>query len=102
MEPDKNSTPAPETPASNEASLDGSQAPADALSRTPDDLESEQAASGSPASTPLKNPFHLSKKFLKRINIYLLMFILIVVIAGIISVVMYLNSTKAPEKGTRY
>ncbi len=97
MEPDKNSTPTSETPASNEASTDGVQAPADALSRTPDDLESEQAASGSPTPNPTEKPVSPIKKLLKRINIYLLMFILIVVIAGVISAVMYLNSTKTPD-----
>ncbi len=88
------------TPAEGEQTPDISQqAPADALSRTPDDLEAEQAANpdAAPAVAEEKKVSPL-KRFLRKVNIYLLMFILILVIAGVITVVFYLNSQKAPTQ----
>jgi hypothetical protein len=97
MEPDKDTPPTIETPPPQ----DEQQAPVDALSRTPEDLEDEQveqaAASASTAvdETAVKkiSPF---KKFFRKVNLYFLIFILIVVIAGAITIVTYLNSKKAP------
>ncbi len=89
------------TPPEGEAAPDSSQqAPADALSRTPDDLEAEQAASPQAAATTTPEEKKLSpvKRLLRKVNVYLLIFILIMVVAGIVSVVLYLNSQKTPEQ----
>lgn len=79
-------------------------APADALSRTPDDLEeSEQAEqAATPTSTnsvqPGEKKLSPVKKFFRKVNVYLLIFLLLVVVAVAITVVNYLNSTKVvPE-----
>lgn len=77
-----------------------SEAPADALSRTPDDLEQEQAAQAAANPTPApdaageKKPSAL-KRFMRRANVYFLAFILILVITGVVTAVFYLNSQKA-------
>ena len=94
MEPDKNTPPAPESQSSNEAQP----APADALSRTPEDLEADQAASVDP-STPAPPPekkVSPIKRFIRKVNVYFLIFMVLVVVAGAIAVVNYLNSQKAP------
>lgn len=98
MEPDKKNTPAVEGQSPEEEQ----QAPADALSRTPDDLEQEQAeqkaASATSSSTPAEKKVSPTKRFFKKINVYLLLFVLLVVVAGAITAVNYLNSQKtAPE-----
>ena len=101
MEPDKNNPSATDsqTPKSEESS-----APVDALSRTPEDLQDEQAATAAANPTPETQPGEKKvspiKKLLKKINIYLLGFILIVIVAGAITVVNYLNSQKAPVAPT--
>lgn len=76
---------------------------ADALSKTPDELEEDKAAraaedtdlSGLDNELPEKkvSPF---KKFIKKINVYLLIFIILLVVAGAIAIVSYLNSQKPP------
>jgi hypothetical protein len=92
------------TPPQNENKPPGEepQAPVDALSRTPDDLEKEhdeQVAAGvenasSESSTEKKvSPI---KRFFHKVNLYFLIFILIVIVAGAITVVNYLNSQKTP------
>ncbi len=81
---------------------DGQDAPADALSRTPEDLQEEQttqaAANADPNAPPdeaiKKLPFF--KRIFRRVNVYLLVFVLLLVLAGVIAVVNYLNSQKAP------
>lgn len=86
-----------------ETELDTSidQAPSDALSRTPDDLEEEQTAQA--AATPAadkpaeKKPSKL-RQLLRKANIYFLLFLLVVVIAAIITAVNYINSQKEPVK----
>lgn len=94
METDKN------TPSSDESKPQdqSSQAPADALSRTPDDLDQEQSAQAATAtaSTDDPNAKKLSpiKKFFRKVNLYFLIFILLVVVAAAVTVVNYLNSTK--------
>lgn len=101
MEPDKNTSPAPEGDASKETQ----QAPADALSRTPEELEQEQAqqaaASGTDASAkPTEKKVSPIRRFLRRMNLYFLMFLLIVVVAGAYTIVNYLNSQKVtPQPG---
>jgi hypothetical protein len=68
------------------------------LSRTPDDLDQEEKANVDPNAAPeeavKKLPFF--KRIFRRVNVYLLVFILLLVIAGAITVVNYLNSQKAP------
>lgn len=99
MEPDKD-----KAPAEGENKQDNQQAPADALSRTPDDLEQEEAknAAANPdaAKTTDPNEKKISplKKFFRKVNVYLLIFLLLVVVAGAVTIVNYLNSQKAPEE----
>ena len=99
MEPDKNNTPATE----GQPAKDDAQAPADALSRTPEELEEEQAAQAlksedTATSTSGEKKVSPLKKFFRKINIYFLFFALVIVVAGVIAAVNYLNSQKvAPE-----
>jgi len=101
MEPDKNNPSATDsqTPKQEESS-----APVDALSRTPEDLQDEQAATAAANATPASDPNEKKvspiKKVLKKVNVYLLIFILLAVVAGAIAVVSYLNSQKAPVAPT--
>lgn len=81
------------------------QTPVDALSRTPDDLEEEktqvEAASNISGSTDKKvKKTSKLKRFLRRINIYFLLFLVITVIVGAYMVVSYLNSQTAPPSAT--
>ena len=99
MEPDKNTPPAPES----QPSHDDPQAPADALSRTPDDLEAEQAdqAAANPephaeAGQPAGKKLSPVKRFFRKVNVYFLSFGIIVAVGGAIAVVNYLNSQKTP------
>lgn len=80
-------------------------APADALSKTPDELDEEKAAqaaadadlSGLDNELPAKkvSPF---KKFIRKINVYLLAFVLVFIVAGAIALVSFLNGQKTPEE----
>lgn len=97
MEPDKN------TAANGESPNQGQQAPADALSRTPDDLDQDpsvQAAKAEAKATEDPGAKKLSplKKFFRKVNVYFLIFLIIVAVAGVIAAVNYLNSQKAPEE----
>ncbi len=100
MEPDKKT---PTDDSEITPTNDGLQAPADALSRTPDDLEDEQAqqaAANPKPDTDVSTEKKVSpvKKFFRKINLYFLMFLLIVVVAGIVVIVNFLNSQKVdPE-----
>lgn len=88
-----------------EKSVNGEQqAPADALSRTPDELEQEQAeqtaakSASETANAPNEKKISPIKRFFRKVNIYFLFFALIVAIAGVVAVVNYLNSQKVePE-----
>jgi cytoskeletal protein CcmA (bactofilin family) len=99
MEPDKNTSPDADSQASKN---DDVQAPVDALSLTPDELEQEQSeqATASSAAASATDPSIKKvspiKRFFKKVNVYLLIFILLVVVAGAIAVVNYLNSQTAP------
>lgn len=74
------------------------QAPADALSRTPDDLEEEQAAKAAkedrPENTAPEKKVSSIKQFFRKINVYFLLFVIVVVVASAITIVNYLNSQK--------
>lgn len=79
------------------------EAPADALSRTPDELEEEQAQKdaedrdGKPADEPVAKKDSALRRFFRRANVYFLIFLLILVITAIVVTVFYLNSQKDPE-----
>lgn len=102
MEPDKNTPPADgATPAPSNGAA--AQAPADALGRTPDDLAQDPAAQAAaaankpvdPAATKKVSPI---KKLFRKLNLYVLIFGLLVVVAAAIAIVNYFNSQKAaPE-----
>jgi cytoskeletal protein CcmA (bactofilin family) len=98
MEPDKDKAPEGEKPAEEE-----NKAPADALSRTPEDLEKEEAEKASEnidaataAEEATVKKLSPLKRMLRKVNVYLLIFILVLVVAGVIALVNYLNSQKAP------
>lgn len=88
-------------PKDEKSSVDTQQAPADALSKTPDELDDEKAAqaaadtdlSGLDGELPEKKVSGF-KKFYRKINIYFLIFVILMVVAGAIALVMYLNSQK--------
>ncbi|TAH34808.1 hypothetical protein EYC59_02725 [Candidatus Saccharibacteria bacterium] len=72
----------------------------DALSQpTTEQDPSAPAVEGTPDAAkddkPVKKPNPV-KKFFKKVNLYLLLFILVVLIGGAVAVVSYLNSKKAP------
>ncbi len=97
MEPDKK----PEEKAGAAASTEQA-VPQDALEKTNEELGAE-APAPTPATDadgkPPKKPNAL-KAFFKRFNVYLLLFVLVVVIAGVITTVGYLNGKKAPKAPT--
>jgi cytoskeletal protein CcmA (bactofilin family) len=98
MEPEKNTSP---DAANQQPKSDDSQAPVDALSLTPEELQTEQAEQAASSSSPVEQATGTKKvsplkRFFKKINVYLLIFVLLVVVAGAIAVVNYLNSQKAP------
>ena len=99
MDSDKNTRPDDEEPQAN----DSQDAPADALSRTPDDLDQEQ--SERKANNPEANLGELGgkkvspiKKFFRKVNVYFLGFVLLAAIAGAVTLVSYLNSQKPTPK----
>lgn len=100
MEPDKKDSPDKE----GEESKQEQQAPADALSRTPDDLEEEkaaqEAANPKPESPDQPETKKLSplKTFFRKVNVYFLVFLILVAVAGVYMIVSYLNSQKPPEE----
>ena len=80
-------------------------APADALSRTPDDLKQEEATKEAAAKAadpnsgvPEEKKLSPAKKLFRKINLYFLIFVILVIVAGVFTVVSYLNSQKAPEE----
>lgn len=95
MDSDKN-TPETEKPEPKEEQ----QAPADALSRTPEDLEQEEAqhAAETAAEEPAEKKLSPIKRFFRKINVYFLIFFLLIVVAGAVAIVNFLNSQKTtPE-----
>jgi len=100
MEPEKNNQP----DAASEPPKEESQAPVDALSRTPEDLQEEQAAktaaeieAGTRTLPTAEKKVSPLKKFLRKINLYLLIFIILIVVTGAVTLVNFLNSQKPPE-----
>ncbi len=99
----ENSSSSSDSPANtSEGSLDDKdESPEDALTRTPEDLDQEKTDrttednGGVPVvATPVKKPSAF-KRFFKKVNIYFLFFALLLVIAGAITIVNYLNNQKA-------
>lgn len=90
-----------------EASVSSQQDSADALSRTPEELEEERTEkaaadtdlSGLDGELPEKKISPI-KKIFRKVNVYLLIFIIILVVVGIFTYVSYLNSQKPPETAT--
>lgn len=86
----------------DESSSQEQQAPADALSRTPDELDEEkakqEAENPKPASTDETKVKKVSPiiRFFRKVNLYLLIFVLLMVVAGAYMIISYLNSQKAP------
>lgn len=103
---EEHSSEASESPEKSEDSNDSDtnenqQAPADALSMTPEELEEEAEKSGQDDVKPeeseeKKLPF--LKRIFRKVNVYFLIFIFIVVIAAVIAAVTYINSQKPPEE----
>ncbi len=84
-----------------------SQTPADALSRTPEDLENEaqqiaesEANAVADAEQTAKKKLSPIRRFFRRVNVYFLSFLLIVIVAAVITIVNYLNSQKVPPTPT--
>lgn len=101
MEPDEKNKDKGAEGQESAGKADDQQAPADALSRTPEDLEEEAkqteeaAGTGKTDELPEKKLSPV-KRFFRKVNIYFLIFVLVVVGAGIFMLVTYLNSTKDP------
>lgn len=94
-------------PVDQEPKVEAQEAPADALSKTPDELEEDRKAraaedtdlAGLDIDLPEAklSPF---KRFMRKINVYLLIFVVLVVVAGAIALVAFLNSQQTPDKAT--
>jgi len=100
MEPEKKDEPT--TSEEDKKPAEDAEAPADALSRTPEELEeeaTEKAAASTDVDTGIDEPekkISPLKKFFKKVNVYFLIFIIILIIAGAIAAVTYFNSQKPP------
>lgn len=97
MDEEKKDTPAQAANSSDEPK----QASADALSMTPDELDEQkktQEAEHPVAATPGEKKVSPIKKLFRKINVYLLLFLLIVAVASAIAIVNYLNSQKQPAE----
>ncbi len=93
----------PDETASPEPSLHEQAAPADALSRTPEDLEEEAKQKQADEPTTTTQPAvqqSAMRRLLRRLNVYFLAFLLLCVIVGVITYVYYLNSQKQPVDPT--
>lgn len=99
MEPDKNIPPSTD---SQPPKVDEPQVPVDALSRTPDDLEQEKAEQAPVVdpNAPVEKKISPIKKFFRKVNLYFLIFMLLIVVAGVITAVNYLNSQKTEPAPT--
>ena len=100
-------TPAPDQPATADgegSDVDNQDAPADALSRTPDDLaegqqvETATEQANNPTEAPATKKISPLKRFIRKANLYFLLFLLVVSVSGAIAIVSYLNSQKDPVK----
>lgn len=97
MDEEKKDTPEQAANSSDEPK----QASADALSMTPDELDEEKKAQAIEHPTtdiPGEKKVSPIKRLFRKINVYLLLFLLIVAIASAIAIVSYLNSQKTPPE----
>lgn len=101
MEPDKKTSPDADN---QQPTQDESQAPVDALSLTPDELEKDQAeraaANPTPAAQPGEKKVSPLKRLFRKVNLYLLIFLVLFAVVGIIAAVNFINSQKAPVEPT--
>lgn len=86
-------------------SADTQQAPADALSKTPEELEeerTEQAMGDTDLDSldPPEKKLSPFRRFIRKVNVYFLLFILLLVVAGVIAAVNYFSSIKQPAEAT--
>lgn len=78
--------------------------PADALSLTPEELEDQRATQAaedadlSALDEPEEKKLSPFRLFLKRVNIYFLLFLLVLAVAAAIAIVTYINSQKEPTR----
>jgi cytoskeletal protein CcmA (bactofilin family) len=96
-------TPPAESSAASPKPQDGEDhAPVDALSRTPEDLQAEETASIDPNTPvePVEKKISPLKRFIRKVNVYFLIFLIIVVIGGVIAAVNYFNSQKVTPTPT--
>ena len=85
---DEDKKDAPET--SEHTAEEPNQAPADALSMTPDELEEEEKKEGiehHDAEIPDEQKLSPFKRILRKVNVYILLFLVVIVIVGAIAVV---------------
>lgn len=104
MEPEKKDTPnedekkdeKSEKQSLSESVNEIDSAPADALSMTPDELEEDAKTRGVEKTDDTgEKKISPLRKFFRKVNVYLLLFVLLLIIAGIVAFVTYLNSQNA-------
>lgn len=98
--------PATEPSGSSDVTGTDQNAPADALEKTNEELgDSVVDATGALGDSeakddkPAKKP-NAVKVFFKKVNVYLLGFVLIVIVAGAVTIVSYINGQKAPKEAS--
>lgn len=106
MEPEENKNEAAENQEPQAEQQPTQDVPADALSRTPDELEEAQAVNDvvedeakSSTEQPDEKKVSPLKRFFRKVNLYFLIFLLLVVVAGAIAIISYLNSQNTTEPG---
>lgn len=98
MDQDKDKKTPPE--AGSESTIQ--EASVDALSKTADELDEERAANAAANPDPKKDSPEEKKtspikRFFRKVNVYFLLFVLVVIISGIVVTVNYLNSQKPQQ-----
>jgi len=94
MDSKKKTTPKTEN---DEPSLEKQEIPADALSLTPEELEEEQTKQPNHeihSHEETEKKLSPIKRFFRKVNVYFLIFFLLVIVAGAVAIVNYLNSQK--------
>ena len=96
----------PQSVHDGQGAKDAQQAPADALSKTPEELEeerTEQAANDTDLDsldTQSEKKLSPFQKVFRKINVYFLLFLLLLVVAGVIAAINYFSSIKQPTEAT--
>lgn len=90
MEPEKKPDAAAEATPNNKL-------PADALSRTPEELEAETHVETSDVELEDLKKMSPLQRVLRKVNVYFMIFLLLTVIAGVVTIVYYVNSQQEPE-----